>query len=177
MVVGDGMDPDAAMGPLQNLAQYERVRALLADARAAGTVQCGGEIDGRPGYFIKPAIVTGVSNGTRIVDEEQFGPILPLIRFSNVDEAVRLANDSPYGLGGSVWSGSDDAARAVAMRLDSGTVWINRHQDIVPHIPFGGAKESGIGVELGAEGLHSLMQLQVVSGATAPGGTSHQNSN
>jgi acyl-CoA reductase-like NAD-dependent aldehyde dehydrogenase len=161
-VVGNGMTPGVEFGPLQNRMQFERVRALIEDARQAGTVIAGGEVHDGPGYFIRPTIVRDLSNGSRLVDEEQFGPVLPVIRVADEEEALRLANDSPYGLGGSAWSGDEERGAEVAARLEAGTVWVNRHQDIAAHIPFGGAKQSGFGVEFAAEGLQEFTQMQVL---------------
>lgn len=164
-VVDDGLKQGAQIGPLQNKMQYEKVKGFLADARANGTIIAGGEIEDRPGYFIRPTIVRDVSDGTRIVDEEQFGPILPVIKFSDADDAVERANASPWGLGGSVWSNDRDRAYELACEMDSGTVWINKHLDFGPNIPFGGAKQSGIGVEFAEEGMHEFTQIQVINEA------------
>ncbi len=164
-VVDDGLKQGAQIGPLQNKMQYEKVKGFLEDARASGTIIAGGVVEDRPGYFIRPTIVRDVTDGTKIVDEEQFGPILPVIRFSDVDDALERANASPWGLGGSVWSTDRDKAYALACEIDSGTVWINKHLDFGPNIPFGGAKQSGIGVEFAEEGLHEFTQIQVINEA------------
>jgi acyl-CoA reductase-like NAD-dependent aldehyde dehydrogenase len=103
------------------------------------------------------------SNGVRLVDEEQFGPALPVIRYSSIEEAVRLANDCPFGLGGSVWGPDPAQADPVARQLECGTVWINGHAEVLPHAPFGGCKLSGVGVEFGVEGLLEYTQLQIVN--------------
>ena len=137
----------------------------IKDARANGNIIAGGVVEDRPGYFIRPTIVRDVTDGTRIVDEEQFGPILPVIKFSDVDDALERANASPWGLGGSVWSNDRDKAYELACEIDSGTVWINKHLDFGPNIPFGGAKQSGIGVEFAEEGLHEFTQIQVINEA------------
>ena len=103
-IVGDGMDPETQLGPIQNRSQYERVIELLADIRAnGGNIVAGGSVPDRPGFFVEPTIVTGVSEGSRIVDEEPFGPILPVMSFNDVEEAIERANDTEFGLGGSVW--------------------------------------------------------------------------
>jgi len=161
-VVGDGLEQGTKLGPLQNKMQFEKVKAILDDARKNGTVIAGGEVSDK-GYFIRPTIVRDISDGTRLVDEEQFGPVLPVIKYSDVDDAVARANASEYGLGGSVWSSDVARAHAVAERIDSGTVWINKHIDLAPNIPFGGAKQSGLGVEMGEEGLAEFTQLQVIN--------------
>jgi len=160
--VGDGMDPQTQLGPVQNRAQRDIVQALADDARACGgQVLAGGRARPGPGYFFEPTIVAGLSNGARLVDEEQFGPILPVIRYADVDDAVRLANDNPNGLGGSVW-GDPALAVAVGRRLECGTVWINEHGAVQPDAPFGGIKQSGIGVEFGRHGLAEFTSIQTV---------------
>ena len=161
--VGDGLEPGTELGPVQNRAQLNIVRELADDARAqGGMVLAGGSVRPGEGFFFEPTIVAGLSNGARLVDEEQFGPILPVIRYQNVDEAVRLANDNPNGLGGSVWS--RDLARAIEIgkRLECGSVWINEHGAVQPDAPFGGVKQSGIGVEFGSHGLAEFTTIQTV---------------
>ncbi len=101
--------------------------------------------------------------GVGLVDEEQFGPVLPIIRYSEVDEAVSLANDSQYGLSASVWGTDTAAAKSVAMRLEAGTVWVNKHAQIAPHVPLGGIKCSGIGVEFAEEGLEAYTTIRIVN--------------
>ena len=111
----------------------------------------------------EPTIIADVQEGNRIVDEEQFGPVLPVIRFSDASEALERINRSSEGLGGSVWSTDADAARALALRLEAGTVWVNKHAELDPGIPFGGAKQSGIGTELGQEGFEEFTQRRVIN--------------
>lgn len=164
-IVDDGMKQGTTIGPVQNKAQFEKLRQFLDDARQSGRIIAGGEVQDRPGYFIRPTIVADVSDSDRIVAEEQFGPILPIIRFSDVDDAIASANGSPWGLGGSVWGADIEQARSVAERMDSGTVWINKHLDFGPNMPFGGAKQSGIGVEFAEEGLAEYTQIQVINEA------------
>ena len=162
-VVDDGLAQGAQIGPIQNKAQYEKVKAFLESARKDGTIVAGGEAMDRAGYFLRPTIVRDVTDGDRIVDEEQFGPILPVIRFSDVDDVVARANASPYGLGASVWSRDVDRALAVAERIESGSVWVNQHVAIGPHIPMAGVKSSGLGVEQAEEGLAEYTQLSVIN--------------
>ena len=160
--LGSGLDEGTSFGPIQNRDQFERVCELVEDARAAGArILCGGEPLPGKGYFYPPTIVADIADGTRLVDEEQFGPVLPVIRYRDVDEALRLANASTNGLGGSVWSGDLEAARALANRLECGTVWINGHAEVLPHCPFGGCKMSGFGVEFGLEGLLEYTRPQL----------------
>jgi acyl-CoA reductase-like NAD-dependent aldehyde dehydrogenase len=162
-VVDDGLAQGAQIGPIQNKAQYEKVKGFLDRARADGTIVAGGEVIDRAGYFLRPTIVRDVTDGDQIVDEEQFGPILPVIRFSDVDDVVARANASPYGLGASVWSRDVDRALAVAERIESGSVWVNQHVAIGPHIPMAGVKSSGLGVEQAEEGLAEYTQLTVIN--------------
>ncbi|MEM1103419.1 MAG: aldehyde dehydrogenase family protein [Pseudomonadota bacterium] len=162
-VVDDGLKQGVTIGPIQNRSQYEKIRSYLDEARSAGKVAAGGDVADRPGYFVQPTIVRDVSDGDAIVDQEQFGPILPLIRFSDVDDVVRRANASEYGLGGSVWSSDVEAATRIAERIESGSVWVNQHIHIGPHIPMAGCKQSGVGVEQSVEGLDEYTQIQVLN--------------
>lgn len=163
VVVGNGLDPRSQLGPLQNRAQLDVVIDLADDARAAGgRFLSGGHARAGQGYFFEPTIVAGLSNGARLVDEEQFGPILPVIHYLDVDEAIALANDNPNGLGGSVWSLNPARAAEIGKRLECGTVWINDHGAVQPDAPFGGVKQSGIGVEFGRRGLEEFTTIQTV---------------
>ena len=163
VVVGNGLDPDSQLGPLQNRAQFDIVAKLAEDAReAGGRVLAGGKAREGKGYFFEPTIVAGLTNGARLVDEEQFGPILPVIRYTDVEEAIRLANDNPNGLGGSVWSSDPARATVIGKRLECGSVWINEHGAVQPDAPFGGVKQSGIGVEFGKQGLEEFTTIQTV---------------
>ncbi|HET6474233.1 MAG TPA: aldehyde dehydrogenase family protein, partial [Pseudomonadales bacterium] len=150
---------------LQNRMQFEKVKEILEDARKHGKVLGSGKKPPEKGFFIRPTIVRDISDGTRLVDEEQFGPVLPVIKYSDPEDALARANASPYGLGGSVWSSNLERARDIAERMDAGTVWINKHIDLAPNIPFGGAKQSGLGVEMGEEGFAEFTQLQVINEA------------
>ena len=161
--VGEGTEEGVELGPLQNKAQYEKVKAIIADAAEKGQIIAGGEALDRPGYFIEPTIVRDVEEGARVVDEEQFGPVLPVIRFSDATEALARINRSLEGLGGSVWSANAEEARDLALRMDAGTVWVNKHADLDPGIPFGGAKQSGIGTELGQEGFEEFTQRRIIN--------------
>lgn len=161
--IGDGMEEGTEIGPLQNRKQFERVRELIDDASSKGKVIAGGSVLDRPGYFIEPTIIRDVAEGVRLVDEEQFGPALPVIRYSDVDDAIERINQTNEGLGGSVWSTDVAEASRLAARLESGTVWVNKHMDLDPTIPFCGAKRSGIGTELGQEGVEEFTQLKVLN--------------
>ncbi|MDP1626196.1 MAG: aldehyde dehydrogenase family protein [Parvibaculum sp.] len=162
-IVGDGLKQGTQLGPLQNKMQFDKVKELIEDSKKHGTVIAGGDVAEEKGYFIRPTIVRDITDGARLVDEEQFGPVLPVIKYSDADDAVARANASPYGLGGSIWSSDPARAYALAEKLDSGTVWINKHADLAPNIPFGGARMSGLGTELGEEGLAEFTQLKIVN--------------
>lgn len=166
MPMGNGLDENNVLGPLQNKAQYDVVANLVEAARASGArVLLGGNPEAsQPGYFYPATLVADIDNGNPLVAEEQFGPALPIVRYGSIDEAVEMANALDVGLGASVWSSDPAAARAVAARLEAGTVWINRHGAVDPRIPFGGAKQSGYGLEFGAEGLKALGVPQVING-------------
>ena len=162
--VGNGLDEGVMMGPLQNRMQFDKVVALVEDARRHGArIVTGGAPLPGPGLFYPLTLVADIGEGTRLVDEEQFGPVLPIIRYSDVDDAVHRANASEFGLSGSVWSGDLARAQAVAGRLECGTAWVNRHAAIAPNVPMGGVKASGLGVEFGEEGLAEYTDIQVVS--------------
>lgn len=162
-IVGDGLEQGTRIGPIQNSAQYEKVKGFLETARRDGNVIAGGQVIDTGGYFLRPTIVRDVTDGQQIVDEEQFGPILPVIAFSDVADVIARANASEYGLGGSVWS--KDVARAadIAGQIESGQVWVNQHIAIGPHIPMAGFKNSGLGVEQSVEGLSEYTQIQVIN--------------
>lgn len=162
-VVGAGSEAGSQFGPVQNRAQFDLVRTLADDARAqGGRFLAGGEPMERDGYFFPLSVVVDVTDGMRVVDEEQFGPILPVIRYSDPEDALARANANENGLGGSVWSSDVDAAIALAQRLECGTAWVNDHASISPDAPFGGAKQSGVGTEFGLYGLEEYMQLQTI---------------
>jgi len=162
--IGDGSEQGTQIGPINNRAQYERVKGLIADSHAQGhdILLGGGDIEG-PGYFIPVTIIDNPPESSRIVQEEQFGPVLPLLKFDDVEEVLARANASDYGLGGSVWSADTDRALAIAERVASGTVWVNETQALSPLAAFGGRRQSGIGVEGGREGLMEYTATQTIS--------------
>jgi len=162
-IVGDGLEQGTQLGPIQNKMQYEKVKEYLEDARKNGKIIAGGELPDRPGYFIPPTIVRDIPEDARLVQEEQFGPVLPILSYTNLDDAIAKANDSEYGLGGTVWSKDLAKGQAVAAQIDSGTVWVNKHLDLPFDIPFGGAKQSGLGVEYGQEGLEEFTQATTIN--------------
>ena len=164
MPMGNGLDEGVVMGPIQNRMQFEKVVSLVDQARAGGaTIVCGGEAPAGPGNFYPLTIVTDIAYGASLVDQEQFGPVLPVIKYRDVEDAIASANRLDAGLGASVWSRDVERARAVAARLQAGTVWINQHGMIHPMVPFGGTKGSGWGVEFGVDGLKAVTQAQVIS--------------
>jgi acyl-CoA reductase-like NAD-dependent aldehyde dehydrogenase len=169
--VDDGLAAGAELGPVNNKPQFDRVRELVSDALDHGArAASGGGPLGRPGYFFAPTILDRVDDGVRVVDEEQFGPVLPVLAFDDEQDAIRRANNSPYGLTASVWSSDLDHAYDIARTVDSGQVSVNAHGGGVQmHLPFGGHKSSGIGVENGPWGLYEYTELQVIAGPPRTG--------
>jgi len=162
--IGDGLQADSQFGPIQNRMQYERVLGLLADSRRrGGHILAGGQTPSGPGYFVAPTIITDLPEDARLVTEEQFGPLLPVLRFSDVEDAIRRANDTRYGLAASVWSNDLERAKAIALRLEVGTAWVNQHRATAANVPFGGIKESGIGRNYAELGLKGNMEARVLS--------------
>ncbi len=163
IVVGDGTRDGVDMGPIQNKMQFDRVEALTAAARADGAeVYFRGEAPAGPGYFHPVTLVRRAADDMALVAEEQFGPVLPVLTYRTVDEAVARANDSDLGLGASVWSGDEDRAVGVAAQLEAGTVWVNQHPMLSPDVPFGGVKQSGLGVESSLYGLLAYTDISVL---------------
>jgi acyl-CoA reductase-like NAD-dependent aldehyde dehydrogenase len=162
-VIGDGMDPATDYGPLNNAPQLRIVSELVTDALNNGArAVVGGEAPGDGGYFYRPTILTDVHDGLRIVDEEQFGPALPVMPFRDLEDAVDRANRSQFGLGGSVWTTDLEKGAELASRLECGTAWINTHAVNLPSQPFAGAHWSGIGIENGRWGMHEFTQIQSI---------------
>jgi acyl-CoA reductase-like NAD-dependent aldehyde dehydrogenase len=162
-IVGPGNDERSQFGPVQNKAQFDYVCELARDTVASGgTFACGGSPMPGPGYFFPLSIAVNVLDGMRIVDEEQFGPLLPIIKYSDVDAAIAAANASENGLGGSIWTRDEQLGARLAERLECGTAWVNNHSQLSPNAPFGGAKQSGLGVEFGLYGLEEYMQRQAI---------------
>lgn len=151
--MGDGSQQGTALGPIQNKPQYDRVKGLLADCEANGYQLLQGEAPEGDGLFVPVTLVDNPPEDSRIVQEEQFGPILPLVRFTEVEDAIAKANNTDMGLAGTVWSADMDAAMRIAERMDTGNVWINEGLALSPFAAFGGRKQSGMGVENGIEGL------------------------
>lgn len=164
--MGDGLDESTLLGPIQNKRQYDRVIELVEDAKArGGKALIGGEPVGGSNYFYPVTIMTGVSDGVRLVDEEQFGPVLPIVTYTDLADAIERANNSEFGLDASVWGADRKETARVAGLLEAGTVYENQHADIAPHIPFGGIKCSGLGVEFGEEGLAAYTAIKIINAA------------
>jgi len=162
--VGDGLDPSTELGPIQNKMQYDKVVDIIKDTKKSGArFLTGGEIPNGPGYFLTPTLVTDISDDSRLVQEEQFGPIVPILKFSDLEDAIRRANDTRYGLSGSVWTNDVKRGAEIAARLEVGTAWVNQHRATSAFVPFGGAKESGLGRQYSSLGLKSYMEPEVIS--------------
>jgi acyl-CoA reductase-like NAD-dependent aldehyde dehydrogenase len=163
MVVDDGANQGAQIGPVQNRLQYEKVAALIEASKAQGKVIAGGVPLDRPGYFISPTIVRDIGDDAPLVCEEQFGPVLPVLKYDDLDELLDRVNGTEYGLGGTVWGRDLARATDVAKRVTTGTVWINQLMAIDPRIPFRGLRQSGMGTEMGQEGLEEYTQAQIIN--------------
>lgn len=165
MPMGPGLEEENVLGPLQNRAQYEIVERLVQAAKdGGGRVLLGGDPDPeRPELFYPTTIVADIDNDNPLVAEEQFGPALPIVRYTDLEQAIEWANGLDVGLGASVWSADPERAKEVAMRLEAGSVWINKHGTIDPRVPFGGVKHSGMGREFGVLGLKEMAEAKSIS--------------
>ena len=161
-VVGDGLDPASTLGPVQNAAQQARLHDLIGEARGLGRVVAEGEAPGQ-GFFIPPMVIRDLPETARLVSEEQFGPVIPVLPYDDLEDAIARANASDYALGGSVWSGDAQRALAVAARLRTGLVWVNRVFDLPFDVPLGGARHSGMGRHQGIEGVEEFTQTRIVN--------------
>jgi len=159
--MGNGADKTTELGPLQNRMQYDKVSALLAESREQGLkFLIGGEPSNGSGYFIPVTMIDNPPETARCVVDEAFGPVLPLLKFSDIDDVIRRANDTNYGLAASVWSNDLKQAASIAGRLEAGTVWINHVHVFSPEYAFGGHKQSGIGIENSLHGLAEYANVQ-----------------
>ncbi|MBW3169291.1 aldehyde dehydrogenase family protein [Qipengyuania flava] len=165
VVVGDGSQQGTGVGPIQNKKQYERVLELIQDAKDNGyKFLTGGDKDpSGTGYYVPITILDNPPEDARIVAEEQFGPVMPLMKFGSVDEVIERANNSEYGLAGAVWTKDTDKGVEIAEQLETGTVWINEFMQLSPFAPFGGHKQSGFGAEYGIDGLKEFTYPQVIT--------------
>jgi acyl-CoA reductase-like NAD-dependent aldehyde dehydrogenase len=162
--LGNGLDPRNLIGPVANRMQLDKVVGYVDDARAQGArVVLGGQKTAGPGYFYPLTVLADVSDEMRVVKEEQFGPVIPIVKYDTVDEAIARANSLEVGLGGSVWGDDPNAAAELATRLECGTAWVNQHGALHPMAPFGGVKCSGIGVEFNVDGLKEYTTIQVLN--------------
>jgi aldehyde dehydrogenase (NAD+) len=165
VVVGDGSQQGTGVGPIQNKKQYDRVLELIQDAKDNGyKFLTGGDKDpSGTGYYVPITILDNPPEDARIVAEEQFGPVMPLMKFGSVDEVIERANNSEYGLAGAVWTKDTDKGVEIAEQLETGTVWINEFMQLSPFAPFGGHKQSGFGAEYGIDGLKEFTYPQVIT--------------
>ena len=162
--VGNGLDAKNLIGPLSNKMQLDKIAAYVDDARSCGaTIVTGGVRTNAPGYFYPLTVIANAADDMRVVKEEQFGPVIPIVKYATVDEAVNRANSLDVGLGGSVWGNDPQEAARYASRLECGTAWVNQHGTLHPMAPFGGVKCSGIGVEFNVDGLKEYTTVQVVN--------------
>lgn len=162
--LGDPFDPATTMGPISTRPQFERVSELVAQTlQGGGKALTGGAPLNRPGNFYPPTIVTNVDEASPLVAEEQFGPALPILPFARIEDAIAAANATQFGLGASVWTANTELGIDVAEQLQAGSVWVNQHGLVLPHVPFGGMKQSGIGRANAMVGRDSYCELQTVS--------------
>ncbi len=163
--VGDGSEQGTGVGPIQNKKQFDRVCELIEDAKDNGyKFLVGGDVDpSGSGYYVPITIIDNPPEDARIVAEEQFGPVMPLMKFSTEAEVIERANNSDYGLAGAVWTGDPEKGVRIAEQLETGTVWVNEYLHLSPFAPFGGHKQSGFGAEYGLEGLKEFTYAQVIT--------------
>lgn len=164
VTVGDGLQQGVDLGPIQNRPQYDKVCQLIEDAKESGlSFALGGAVPEGRGYFVPVTIIDNPPEDSRVVTEEAFGPVLPILKYSELTDVIARANNTPYGLAGSVWSKDTAKAHEVAKSLETGTVWINEAHVFAPHIPFGGHKQSGVGLENSLDGLAEYANSQTIT--------------
>lgn len=167
--MGDGSQQGVQLGPIQNKMQFEKVKDLLADAKANGlNAVLGGEVAEGQGYFVPVTIYDNPPEDSRVVKEEAFGPVLPLLRFTDIEDVISRANDTDMGLAASVWSADAELAKSIGERIEAGVIWINEVHTFSPHAAFGGHKQSGMGVENSLEGLAEYTNTQTVVTRKSP---------
>ncbi len=158
-----GLEQATEMGPLVSKEQQERVLGYIESGRKQGaSVAVGGEAPSHPGYFVKPTVLVNVNQDMRVVREEIFGPVLVAQRFDDLDDVVKAANDTTYGLGASIWTNNLTAAHRLIPRIKAGTVWVNCHNLVDPNMPFGGYKQSGFGREHGRVAVEMYTETKSV---------------
>jgi len=162
--VGDGLDPGTLIGPISNQTQFDKVSSMVEDARSRGArIVTGGKRAAARGWLYPLTVIAEATDDMRVVKEEQFGPVIPILRYASVEEALRRANSLDVGLGGSIWGDDANEAARYASRLECGTAWVNQHGTLHPMAPFGGVKCSGIGVEFNVDGLKEYTTVQVLN--------------
>jgi acyl-CoA reductase-like NAD-dependent aldehyde dehydrogenase len=162
--VGNGLDPKNLIGPVSNKMQLDKVAAYVDDAKAHGAkIVTGGVRPTAPGFFYPLTVIANAADDMRVVKEEQFGPVIPIVKYKTVDEAIQRANSLEVGLGGSVWGNDPQEAARYASQLECGTAWVNQHGTLHPMAPFGGVKRSGIGIEFNVDGLKEYTTVQVIN--------------
>lgn len=163
VVIGNGLETGVEMGPIQNKAQFEKICEYVEDAKAAGgKILLGGEPLDRDGYYYPPTVIAGLSDGARIVDEEQFGPVVPIIAYDDIDDVIAKINSGPYGLTGSIWTADIARGTEIASRLAVGSGWVNQHGAFDIEFPFPLIKASGVGTDWADYGVKGSMRMQVI---------------
>lgn len=165
--VGDGLEQGTTIGPIQNKTQYDKVQGFIEDSRRNGRIVAGGDKANGGGYFIRPTIVRDLPNDARLVREEQFGPVLPIQSYETVEDAITQANSVEFGLGGIIWTGDVERGVGVASQIQTGTIWVNQHMSLPYDVAFGGAKQSGMGLQNGIEGMEDFTQRRVLNARKA----------
>jgi acyl-CoA reductase-like NAD-dependent aldehyde dehydrogenase len=166
--IGPGIHPDTEFGPLQNARQLQAAKGALEIAARDGKIIAGGNVIDRPGYFVELTVVRDIDETSPLVADETFAPIRSVLKYEDIDEVIERANRTDYGLGNSVWGSDVTRASTIARQLESGTVWVNTHSAVAPDVPFGGRKQSGLGVEFGIDGLLEFTDSSVIHIAKNP---------